>query len=327
MSSPPVFFTRLHSPFFPSLFRSVVLPVSVAEGMLSTEFGVFEHVKTGKRVVRALNYNIPTELLSPINYVHLQLLAAKRDWARGRREIYQFRDQSRCDPEPNRALLPRQLQSDFERYVDVVDPPASEYFIILGVCFAEQSYRSGWISRSWARPDSLTLYLNDYIPESIGSDDYANAVCQGFAKLGTRGISVLFSSGDQGLGIFDLPTFIVNTGNDASTFLPWFPASCPYVTTVGMTVGLPVQLPSISGGAGLSYYFDRPYLSSVPGVLIPLRSDQIRNDHRRAFPDITAAGTTTIQAANKRDSMLPHDGIQLLVSLGYIDFKKLKSLL
>jgi hypothetical protein len=51
--------------------------------------------------------------------------------------------------------------------------------------------------------------------------DYANAVCQGFAKLGARqvtsfsciphkltsdrGVSVLFSTGDQGLGVDDLP--------------------------------------------------------------------------------------------------------------------------
>ncbi|KAJ7292722.1 tripeptidyl peptidase A [Mycena rebaudengoi] len=371
---------------------SVVLPVSVAEGMLSTEFGVFEHVKTGKRVVRALNYNIPTELLSHINYVH----STTTFFDHG---IGKFPS----DPEPNRTLLPRQLQSDFESCVDVVDPPCVRKLYNIGNYTPDASLNNrigvaGYLE-VWARPDSLTLYLNDYIPESIGSNytfdvvnitgpfeantnpfaiegnldtqlaiqvaypipmtyytansippyipdqfqdgqvpgrnepyldfidyilseenpptvittsygddeqtvprDYANAVCQGFAKLGARGISVLFSSGDQGLGIGDLPTCIANTGNNASTFLPLFPASCPYVTTVGMTVGLPVQIPSISGGAGFSYYFDRPYYqdSQVSRYLSKACKSEtalqasMYNHHGRAFPDITAAGSGAI---------------------------------
>ncbi|KAJ7292723.1 tripeptidyl peptidase A [Mycena rebaudengoi] len=371
---------------------SVVLPVSAAEGMLSTEFGVFEHVKTGKRVVRTLSYSLPEELISHINYVH----PTTAFFDPLRHGIGKFP----LDPKPHRTLLPRPVQlnqSDFKSCIDIVDPPCVRKLYNIGNYTPDASLNNrigvaGYLD-IWARADSLTLYLNDYIPESIGSNytfdvmnitgpfdinpvsnegnldtqlaiqvaypipmtyytansvppyipdqnqdgerpcvnepyldfidyilsqdnpptvittsygddeqtvpqDYAKAVCQGFAKLGARGISVLFSTGDQGLGTDDLPTCIANTGSNATTFLPVFPASCPYVTAVGMTVDLPVPMPSIGSGAGFSYYFDRPsyqdshvsrYLSKTAKSETALQASMY-NHHGRAYPDLTSAG-------------------------------------
>ena len=68
------------------------------------------------------------------------------------------------------------------------------------------------------------------ISTSYGDDEqtvpysYATSVCNGFAQLGARGISVLFASGDNGVG----PTkdCFTNDGKNTTTFLPAFPGGC-----------------------------------------------------------------------------------------------------
>ena len=53
------------------------------------------------------------------------------------------------------------------------------------------------------------------------------------AQLGARGVTVLLSSGDEGVGYSG--DCLANDGKNRSTFLPKFPSSCPYVTSVGAT--------------------------------------------------------------------------------------------
>lgn len=101
---------------------------------------------------------------------------------------------------------------------------------------------------------------------------YAQRVCQGFAQLGARGVSLLFASGDRGVGVND--TCVSNDGKNTTMFIPLFPASCPYVTAVGAThefqpevvayrpaaydaSGNVVKLVYSSGG-GFGNYFSRP---------------------------------------------------------------------
>jgi tripeptidyl-peptidase-1 len=79
------------------------------------------------------------------------------------------------------------------------------------------------------------------ISTSYGDDEqtvpysYANSVCNGFAQLGARGISVLLAAGDNGVG----PTAdcFTNDGTNKPTFLPVFPASC-----VSCIVSLAIRL-------------------------------------------------------------------------------------
>lgn len=55
--------------------------------------------------------------------------------------------------------------------------------------------------------------------------DYATRVCNTFAQIGARGSSLLFSSGDSGVGGGSCKT---NDGKNAVKFIPTFPAACPF---------------------------------------------------------------------------------------------------
>ncbi|KIY45379.1 subtilisin-like protein [Fistulina hepatica ATCC 64428] len=140
----------------------------------------------------------------------------------------------------------------------------------------------------------------DSIPQtfstSYGDDeqsvplDYAESVCALFAELGARGSSVLFSSGDDGVGAGDCKT---NNGSDVVAFQPAFPASCPYVTAVGGVTGIdPEESVSFSGG-GFSNYFDMP--SYQTDVVTSYLSDNVGTEYAglynasgRAYPDVAA---------------------------------------
>ncbi|KAH9008252.1 tripeptidyl peptidase A [Lactarius hengduanensis] len=138
-----------------------------------------------------------------------------------------------------------------------------------------------------------TSYADD---EQTVPVDYARRVCGEFAQLGARGVSLLFSSGDGGVGDGDpdpaTQTCFTNDGKNQTKFIPLFPASCPFVTAVGGTVHIPEVAADFSGG-GFSNYFLRPiwqqvavgkYLASLPkgtyaGLFNPIG---------RAIPDVSA---------------------------------------
>ncbi|KAG9690800.1 tripeptidyl-peptidase 1 precursor, partial [Aureobasidium melanogenum] len=117
--------------------------------------------------------------------------------------------------------------------------------------------------------DWLTYVLaQDTLPQVISSsygDDeqtvpysYAKRVCDGFQQLAARGISVLFSSGDSGVGADGY--CYSNSNVSQPTFLPEFPATCPWVTTVGATASFEpeVAVSRFGSGAGFSNYFPMP---------------------------------------------------------------------
>lgn len=68
------------------------------------------------------------------------------------------------------------------------------------------------------------------ISTSYGDDEqsvpqsFATSVCNGFAQLGARGVTLLFSSGDNGVG--PAADCFTNDGKNTSSFLPAFPAGC-----------------------------------------------------------------------------------------------------
>ncbi|KIP08279.1 hypothetical protein PHLGIDRAFT_88390 [Phlebiopsis gigantea 11061_1 CR5-6] len=128
---------------------------------------------------------------------------------------------------------------------------------------------------------------------------FAQRVCQGFATLGARGVTLTFSSGDFGVGDAnpDPATQICfsNDGTNKTEFIPLFPPSCPYVTAVGGTTGVPEVAASFSGG-GFSNYFDRPIYQAiaVPLYLTKLGTktyNGLFNRNGRAIPDVSAQST------------------------------------
>ena len=123
-------------------------------------------------------------------------------------------------------------------------------------------------------------------------------------KLGLQGVSIIYASGDSGVAS--------RTGclNGGGTFAPGFPASCPYVTSVGATQvvnGEPVTSqvavadPSASfySGGGFSNYFAQPsyqktavsnFLTANP----PPYASTVYNASGRGFPDVSAVGLNII---------------------------------
>lgn len=170
----------------------------------------------------------------------------------------------------------------------------------------------------WANYVSGQKDLPQVISSSYGDDEqtvpksYAERVCKQFAQLGARGISLLVSSGDGALGGQTDEACYSNDGKNTSTFLPAFPASCPYVTTVGATMQFEPEIPAYrepgggpdgrahgyyASGSGFSYYFPRPkyqdgvvdkYVKKLPkdlykGLYNPGKYSKARYFHEISF--------------------------------------------
>jgi len=149
-----------------------------------------------------------------------------------------------------------------------------------------------------------TSYADD---EQTVPQAYAERVCKQFAQLGARGVSVLFASGDRGVGVNN--TCLSNDGKNTTIFVPLFPSGCPYVTTVGATHQFEPEVVAFrpgyygadggyreiySSGGGFSNYFDTPkyqekvvnsYVKGLDGLY-----DGLYNKKGRAYPDISAQG-------------------------------------
>ncbi|KAH9021364.1 peptidase S8/S53 domain-containing protein [Lactarius hengduanensis] len=152
--------------------------------------------------------------------------------------------------------------------------PTSEIFLV-------------WLHDVLSKQDVPQTITTSYgTSENSFPADYALQVCNLFAQLGTRGASVLFASGDSGVG----------KGDCTARFIPVFPATCPYVTAVGGTTSfMPEVAASLSGG-GFSEYFRRPEyqqqaVSTYLNNLGPQYSG-LYNPLGRAVPDIAAQAKT-----------------------------------
>ncbi|KAH9011948.1 subtilisin-like protein [Lactarius deliciosus] len=139
----------------------------------------------------------------------------------------------------------------------------------------------------WSVPQTVSTPYG--LPEYKVPPDYATHVCNLFAQLGARGSSVLFASGNDGVGHGDC-LVKDGTGNSRVQFLPTFPSTCPWVTSVGGTTGYnPEVAASISGG-GFSAHFPRPSYqnNAVPPFLLNLGGQYsgLFNPGGRGVPDI-----------------------------------------
>ena len=112
------------------------------------------------------------------------------------------------------------------------------------------------------------------------------SLCNKYAQLGARGVSLLFSSGDGG---------VAGSGNTScTTFIPTFPSTCPFVTSVGASKGFPETAAGLSAG-GFSNIFGTPdYQSSFVHHYVASLGDGtyqgLYNISGRAYPDVAAQG-------------------------------------
>eukprot|EP01116_Phalansterium_solitarium_P022285 TRINITY_DN7300_c0_g2_i1.p1 TRINITY_DN7300_c0_g2~~TRINITY_DN7300_c0_g2_i1.p1 ORF type:complete len:556 (-),score=200.62 TRINITY_DN7300_c0_g2_i1:135-1802(-) len=122
--------------------------------------------------------------------------------------------------------------------------------------------------------------------ESTISRAYADRVNTEFQKFGATGRSILFSSGDDGVGC----------SANCKRFEPNFPASSPYVTAVGGVVLQDATSKQMTGdvisSGGFSNYYSQPsYQSAAVSAYIAggnLPPQKFWNATGRAIPDIAS---------------------------------------
>ena len=158
-------------------------------------------------------------------------------------------------------------------------------------------------------------------PEIFRAASELNLFSTTMIKLGAMGVTVLASSGDDGA-----PNYIVQGKPELCGFWPGFPASNPYVLSVGATQGLELDFKReracqsdtdgwVTTGGGFSQHYKRPAYqdTTVPAYLtkynakgpfvVPTMSpspavhtddlvtkSRAYNAGGRGYPDVSAAG-------------------------------------
>ncbi|CEJ92236.1 hypothetical protein VHEMI07897 [[Torrubiella] hemipterigena] len=139
-------------------------------------------------------------------------------------------------------------------------------------------------------PQTITTSYGD--DESTVPTDYMDSVCDLFMKLGARGVSLFVSAGDSGTG-----SSKVSCPNGKLTkYMPSFPASCPWVTTVGGTYKYgSAEQSHPDGGSGFSTHFDQPaYQADAVNAYVKSLNGQFSSYYSakgRAYPDVAASYT------------------------------------
>jgi tripeptidyl-peptidase-1 len=115
--------------------------------------------------------------------------------------------------------------------------------------------------------------------------DYAVRVNSEFIKAGTRGISMLASSGDGGVA--------GSQTTPCDMFIPTFPAASPYVTAVGGTTSSNPEVAAYFSSGGFSNRWNRPsyqqqFVSNYFSVAQGLPSSSRYNQSGNGFPDVSA---------------------------------------
>jgi tripeptidyl-peptidase-1 len=140
--------------------------------------------------------------------------------------------------------------------------------------------------------------LPQVISNSYGDDEqsvpykYAVRACNLIGLTGLRGITVLESSGDLGVGSGCLS----NDGKNKTQFDAIFPATCPYLTAVGGTQAVTPEIAWTASSGGFSYYFPRAWyqqakIETYLGLLDHSTKEyysQYTNFEGRGFPDVAA---------------------------------------
>ncbi|KAK0502015.1 family S53 protease-like protein [Armillaria luteobubalina] len=125
------------------------------------------------------------------------------------------------------------------------------------------------------------------------SSSLATRMCNAYMSLSARGVSILFSSGDGGVAGSQ-------PGKTCTSFIPTFPAGCPFITSVGATQGVSETAAGLSSG-GFSNLFARPsyQASDVSNYLTALGNTNAGrfNTAGRGFPDVAAQGSDVLIVA------------------------------
>ena len=141
-----------------------------------------------------------------------------------------------------------------------------------------------WITSQVNNTDSPWVHSASYgdVEKSI-DDDYLSRVDNEFMKFGVSGRTVLFASGDSGVDC--------KTKGVKKVYTPSWPASSPYITSVGGTESM-TRVWS-AGGSGFSDFFAMPdYQKAAVAAYLNEYPDTSKfNRSGRAYPDVSAFAT------------------------------------
>ncbi|KAJ6096172.1 hypothetical protein N7486_006918 [Penicillium sp. IBT 16267x] len=139
-------------------------------------------------------------------------------------------------------------------------------------------------------PQVLSISYGD--DEQTVPEKYARRVCNAIGLNTLRGISIIHSSGDSGVGSACQAADLVTP-----QFNPIFPATCPYVTAVGGTSDIMPETAWNGSSGGFSNYFSRAWYqnTTVNNYLdhhINPKTKQYYSNYTnfagREFPDVAA---------------------------------------
>lgn len=209
-------------------------------------------------------------------------------------------------PQPPTAANDGEANLDVQNIVSIAHPlPVTEFITAGGAPYYPDPVEPA------GTPDENEPYLIYYdylmtktnaelpqvITNSYGDEEqtvpeaYAVRVCNLIGMMGLRGISILESSGDEGVGASCL-----STNGTVPEFNPIFPATCPYITGVGGTVDFNPEIAWDGSSGGFSNYFKRPwyqnravegYLKNVSASTLEYYGNYV-NFSGRGFPDVAA---------------------------------------
>lgn len=134
-------------------------------------------------------------------------------------------------------------------------------------------------------PQQVLLITFGFNEEDV-SFSLAQTLCNNYMQLAARGVSVIVAVGDGGVSGAE--------GGTCTQFVPTFPATCPFVTSVGATQGFDPEVPLSSNSGGFSNIFPVPSYqrTAVSKYLQTLGSTNagLFNKSGRGFPDVSAQG-------------------------------------
>ncbi|KAF9077859.1 subtilisin-like protein [Rhodocollybia butyracea] len=296
--------------------------VGTANTMLNASYSVFEYTASGQQFVRTLEYSVPEDLKEHVKAIHPTGSLIKR------KSFNTTAQSSNC----NEAVTPACIQKLYGLPTTLVnsntsitiggfrpDMPSSTTF---GTVLWDDAANSQNISDAGDEANldiQYTIGLANGIPTTffdVGSTNndgmepplvlttsyggdlngdengvsipLAFAMCDALMKLTARGVSILYASGDGGVSGFQ-----PNDECNGKSFWATWPASCPYVTSVGATGNIPETAAALSSG-GFSNLFEQPswqqnavatYLNKTGNLY-----EGLYNRTGRGYPDVSAQG-------------------------------------
>ncbi|KAF8185566.1 family S53 protease [Mycena galopus ATCC 62051] len=341
----------------------VSLTVEQAEGLFNTKFSTYTDSASGREMIRALNYSLPSTVQQHILHVHPIIAftpppqraskntVSKRKRALDRRQLAPCEDIVRpvCLQEfygiPNTTISGSTTNTigvqgynspslgeyanidDLATFLDEFRPDIAGNTFSVTLLNGAQNLQdnsgslegqldiqytvgvAGNVPTMYlldvSNTDTATSYmdtinwlLSQANPPTVFTTSYANeegdftqnaatSVCNGYMQLAAIGISMIFGSGDGGAA---------DNEEGCTSFVPMFPSTCPYVTSVGGTFFQPPTAFGSSAG-GFSNYFPVPSYQAVDtSAYLESIGDEysgMYNPNGRGFPDVASEWEVT----------------------------------